>query len=296
MNLTDLVNNLTAKSSSGANKNFGNDQSTSPYLNNLDYRVVISQNQDTLGAAPKVFIGAVTGKLALEQQANFSSPFSSGLLGNGTAGNLYAFTTGRRLVAQVASMQIWQGPSEHFSFTVTANLSTWSNPERDLIQPIKTLLSMVTPSISSSGFLQSPGPNLNAEGVERLGGAISKAGSVVGGSIFGLNDATNLLKDGNQNYVGSIIEKGDRISDELGRSGLTRKALIENNLNNVINISIGRWFSLNNIIIKTVSFDLNTQVINRDSGKPLTAEVTIGIESVFSITTEDIDKMFIGLS
>jgi hypothetical protein len=263
--------------------------STDPNLKNRNYAVIIKQDQEIPQAGPPIIIvGAVPPSFQIAQNVEWKAPWGAGLAGDGMISDIMA-VTGNRLVAQVMTMQVWQGSGNDFEFSVQFELRAWSDPKLDVLDPIKALLRMSLPGIDPSGFLKSPGPILTKDGVEKISGLVTK--TVVDAGAAAASAYTNRTQDGGSNYLGGIVDGVTGAFNSVSGSGIARKSTIEQYLKNKISIQIGRWFSLDNVVITQVQHEIKTQTPERETGLVQSATVTVGFKPMFSITAEDIDTM-----
>ena len=258
--------------------------STDPHLQNRKYTIRIYQNND-------VIVGAVPDALEINQSASWNAPWAGGV--SGAKGDIMAIGMGTRLVAQVLTLQVWQGGGNNdFDFSIQFELRAYSDPERDVMIPLRTLLNMTVPSLSSNGFLQAPGPRLTQEGIKKLGAGVAavavKTGEVVvDAAKAGYKVATGEMKNGG---IGSITDSAANAVNQIGTTakeqGLTRKG-IEANMENKIKIEIGDWFRMTNVIVTDVKHTMKPQRPG-PAGTIMAADVMISFRPMFTVTAEDI--------
>lgn len=262
-----------------------NSGSTDPNLNNRNYAVIIKQNQ---GSSALVVVGAVPQSFQIQQSVDWKAPWGAGLGGSGIAGDLLAVTTGNRLVAQIMTMQVWQGSGNDFEFTVQFELRAWSDPVRDVLEPLRSLLKMSLPSLGEGGFLKSPGPVLNAEGVKAVSGQFTKVVVDTGAAVA---SSFKTINASNEAVVTRAAAGAQVLSDAVKSAGLTSKAAIEQNMTNKISIQIGQWFSMDNIVVTQVQHDIKGQTPEKLTGVIQAASVTVSFKPMFSVTAEDVNSM-----
>lgn len=263
--------------------------STDPHLTNRKYTVRIYQNSD-------VIVGAVPETIEMNQSASWNAPWAGGI--SGAKGDILALGTGTRLVAQVLTLQVWQGGGNNdFDFSINFELRAYADAERDVMIPLRTLLAMTMPSLSKNGFLQAPGPQLTKEGIRSLGAgaaavAIKSAEITKDAVVAGYKIATGKMANGG---MSALTEAGTNAVDTIGAtaqaSGLTRKG-IEANMENKIKIEIGDWFRLSNVVVTDVRHTIKSQRPGPD-GTVLAADVIVSFRPMFTLTREDID-LFLG--
>lgn len=266
--------------------------STDPNLNNRNYTVIITQDQDLPAGPPRIVVGAVPQSIQIAQNVEWKAPWGAGLAGDGAVGDFLAATRGNRLVAQVATMQVWQGSGNDFEFTVQFELRAWSDPVRDVLDPLRTLLRMSLPSKTESGFLKSPGPILGADGVDAVSGHLTSVVSdVLSAGLRGYTGVSSQTSDGSSSILNSVAGGAKAAYEAAKNSKIADKNTIENYLKNKISIQIGRWFFMKNVVVTQVQHDIQTQTPDRRSGIIQSASVTVGFKPMFSITAEDVDSM-----
>jgi hypothetical protein len=274
--------------------------STDPHLKNRNYAVIIRQKQQLNGGVDRLVTGSVPASFQIEQSVDWKAPWGGGLV-DGAMGNILAMS-GNRLVAQVLTMQVWQGSGNDFEFTLQFELRAWSDPVRDVLDPLRTLLKMSMPGLKESGFLESPGPILDEEAVKAISGQFTKAGvSIAKATASGYQQGSESAAQGGSTIdgVGSFVSKvGGGLSGaaqagykEVGNSGIAKKKFIEDKLKHKISINIGQWFSLDNVVITRVSHDLKAQTPERNTGVIQAASVTIGFKPMFTLTSADVETM-----
>lgn len=278
--------------SMGKNPLVVNSESTDPNLKNRNYTVIIKQDQDYTkgsgsGGAPRIIVGAVPQALQLSQGVGWATPFGAGLAGSGMVADILA-ATGNRLVGQVMTMQVWQGGSGDFQFSVEFELRAWSDPVRDVLEPLRTLLKMSLPNISDSGFLQSPGPILTSDSIEAISGQVTGAAANIVSAAVDAVKSQFSTSDGGGAWLGSKIKS---ITQAVEKSGIARKDLIEKHMKNKISIQIGRWFYLDNVVVSEVNHNIKTQTPERRTGIVQSASVQVVFKPVFALTSEDVDSM-----
>jgi len=273
-----------------------NGGSTDPYLNNRDYAVVVTQQQDLNGCKrPIVVVGSVPTDVQVDQNITWRAPWASGLSGN--TGDLAAVATGNRLVAQVLTLQVWQA-SDEVAFTLTFDLRAYSSVERDVMQLVRNLWRMSVPSRNSVGFLIAPGPVLDADSMKELGFQIGTLGADVAASIGSgianqFKNVTGTTVDGRSKLAGaseSASATAKDVTKKVNASGLLRKEAIESKLKNVISLSIGNWFYMNNVVIQNVQHTMKAQQPGVGGGV-MAASVTVTFKPMFTLTVDDIENL-----
>ena len=297
-----ILNTLAGAVKSGLGKadigtgSQGKPASTDPYLKNRNYQVIITQHMEEGPEKGKTrqVVGAVPASVQLDQQIGWKAPFGAGLVGDGMVGDLLAMT-GNRLVGQVLTMQVWQGSASDFDFSIQFELRAWSDPSKDVIQPLQTLLKMSLPSLDDTGFLMSPGPILNAEGIKKLGERLTQVTTSVANSALSATKSTT-VNGGVAGFVAGavsgVVAGGSAAIDTIKKSGVLRKNIIEDQLKNKISINVGNWFSMSNVVILNVQHNIKGQTPHARSGLIQAAEVTVTFRPMFAVTAEDVESIF----
>ncbi len=302
---SSFIKNSSGSASTGLTPN---STTTDPTLVNANrnYLVVIKQNQDKqtvpgLNGSPMIVVGQIAQDFQIDQAVKWATPWGAGV--DGTVGDIMAAASGNRLIAQVMSLQVWQGAGNDIDFTVSFELRAWSSTSRDVMIPLQYLSAMSLPSIDSSGFLISPGPILNDKGLEALGQAIPKAIGAVGkaaGSAAlaagkelwnGITGSKSTTSDGASKAFATIRGDSEEAKDlKSAIGGITRKAFIEQHMQNKISITLGQWFQLDNVVITNVQHTLKPQLPGPDGGL-MAADVTVSFRPMFALTTEDVPSI-----
>lgn len=304
--MAQLVDSLTSTSTLSASVRKAQ---TDPMLKNRNYMVTITQDRSMAGGAGPVFVyGMVPESFQFSLRSEWSAPFGSGLasIAGSTIGNLMAMT-GNRLVAQVMTMQVWQGSSDSLEFVLQFELRAWSDAEADVANPLQTLMEMSLPSVEDSGFLRSPGPIIDPIGVENIAKSyaigISDATTNAVKSLVDAftpskkdasGGASSAMKNGtteSMNFYDRSKAAGRGFLKSISDQGLARKKRIEENMTNKIQVSIGRWFHLDNVVITDVQADIKAQTPETVSGIPTNVSVTVSFRPVFALTAEEVTKI-----
>lgn len=270
--------------------------------------VTIKQDQDTpvfkgLGRDPMVVVGQIAEDFTIDQDVRWDTPWGAGLIGDAGIANLLALT-GTRLVSQVMTLQVWQGAGNDIDFTVSFELRAWSSTLNDVMIPLQYLLAMSMPSRSDNGFLRSPGPILDTESFAKMGQGIPKAVSRVSsaaGEAFkeiagaASSAVTGSMSDGATSAL-SVVSGNSPAMKNLSKTigeELPSADSVSKNMKNKISISIGDWFTLENIVVVKVSHTLKPQMIAGDGGL-MSANVTVVFRPMFALTANDIPRILRG--
>jgi hypothetical protein len=289
---------LSGVKSSIATDNSGS-TSTDPMLvaSNRKYLIQITQAQDiaTVGTQgqPLIVIGQVPEELQMDQSVQWKAPWGAGLAGEGTVSDLLAVTMGSRLLAQVQTLQVWQGSGNDFDFTVIIEFRAWSDVDRDVMIPMQNLLAMSVPSVDpSTGWLRSPGPILDAAAVKAIGqGAVSVVSDLLSTAQ---STATKALTDGQGGFKAAVSTIAS-VGSAAGQKLKTAKSELEQLLKNKVEVRIGDWFRMSNVVITNVQNTLKPQQPGPNGGV-MAGTSTVTFRPMFAITTDDIQSILMTAS
>ena len=268
--------------------------STDPMLvtSNRKYLVQITQNQDiaTVGTQGQdlIVIGQVPEELQMDQSVNWKAPWGAGLAGDGMVSDLLAVTMGTRLLAQVQTLQVWQGSGNDVDFTITLEFRAWSDVDRDVMIPLQNLSAMAVPSVDpNTGWLRSPGPILDADAVRQIGqGAVSVVSSLIDSAE---SAAKKALTDG-QGYFKAGVSTAEAVGTAAGQKLKAAKTELERLLKNKIEVRIGDWFRMSNVVITNVQHTMKPQQPGPNGGL-MAATATVTFRPMFTLTTDDIQSI-----
>lgn len=285
-NATSALKSAGAIGAKGANSGTS---TTDPSLTNASrsYLVTITQNQDVPKGDPVVVVGQISQDFTMSHSAQWATPWGAGLMSDGTLGNIAAVTSGTRLVAQVATLQVWQGSGNDMRFSISFELRAWSSAERDVMAPLRALMKMAMPSMDSSGFLISPGPILPPEAIKELTPVVTKA--VAGAATAAFKGAVDTfsaaMSDGGSKALAVSQQAVSDVKKNIG--AIAKRAAVDSKMQNKINIRIGHWFSLSNIVVNQVTHVMKSQQPGPNGGL-MAADVTIEFSPMFALTAEDL--------
>lgn len=264
-------------------------------INNPDYLVIIKQVPDPRD--PKKVSATVTAplpeELAYDTASEYSTPFAQGMGGQGNMSQLLS-SLGVRLATQAMTMQLWQGASEN-DISLDLDFQTHSDPDKDVRQPVLTLLKLAAASVdSATGLLQSPGPRISLEDTGKLaahagsqllesGKQVLKAGADVAGAI----NVSKSLSGPNANL--NATQKAN--PPPATENGLGGAQYWKNVIRNQISIQIGSYAFFDSVVILSAQETFSNQIDSR-TGLPLHARVAVRFKPLFLVTQQDLDKIF----
>lgn len=282
--------------------------STDPYLQNRKYAVMFTRHLAINDKDPVLtIVGSVPKEFRIDQTSTWASPWGGGLMGKGFAGDLMAVLKGNRLLTQSLSLQVWQGAADDTSFSVSFDLVAYTSAELDVMGPLRDLLSLAMPSLDKSGFLLSPGATVRPEFLETIGGTL---GTLVGQGAAAVATGVSttaklgyealkkgeLMSNGLTSAVGAgadVAYKG--LTEAVADSRLATKTFIEAGMENLIQVDIGDWFTMNNVVITDVNHTLSPQLPGPDGGV-MYANVTVAFRPMFALTSSDLTHLLRGRS
>lgn len=121
----------------------------SPSNSNYVVRIKQAGGGQVKGYVPETFQMAVTSQ--------FNQPFGQGI-SNSTVGNASKMLGLGALTSQSMTAQVWEG-TQPIELTLEMEFVAESNPQTEVLEPIKELMKMAMPSKGAGGFLlDPPGP------------------------------------------------------------------------------------------------------------------------------------------
>lgn len=263
-------------------------------INNLNYSVIIQQAPDpsstsTTGA---IVVASLPDSFTFDTAAEYAAPFAQGLFGNGMAANI-AKLAGIKLTVQALTAQIWQGSTET-SLGLDLEFHAETDADLDVRQPILTLLKMATASADSlTGFLKSPGPNIDLS-------SINSVGSTVGGqAVAQLTGGTTVtgiaVRPGRLNAQGQALNgQNASAGTPAVKNGLGSAEYWKSQISNQISIQIGSYAFFDSIVITNVQKTYGHTL--DDNGLPMYAKVQIQFKPLFLLVQADLDNIFSSIS
>jgi hypothetical protein len=149
------------------------------------------------------------------------------------------------------SPQTWNGPS-YLSLTLPFELNNWESSASDVLDPMVSMMRLVTPSTDRLGRLQVPGPNPIKSGLEQYADQ-AKSSSESGGTVSG--DYTDFLE-------GKIFK-----------------------------CTVGNFFFMEPCVITNVSAAVDGQ-FEHGSGLPMSVVMNVQLQSYYPVSREDIEAWF----
>jgi hypothetical protein len=207
---------------------------------------------------------------------------------------------GMKLAVQAMTAQLWNG-STNGNLSMNLEFYTETDPQTDVRAPILALMKLATPSIHSTGLLQSPGPQLD---FATLGSLVQQVGSNVTSSVSAIGTSLgNVVKNLANVTTGGTMSQADK--DAMSANSTTTPAAQSNNPNmntaaywknkvtNLIQIKIGNYLFFDNVIIERVG-NVFTSNFDPATGLPHHVIVNIQFRPMFTLTQSDLDDIFLG--
>lgn len=265
------------------------------------YMVTIAFTDPNTGMQSTVQ-GYMPDTISMGLSADYVSPLESiGEMASGAGGPVSAIAKmfGYRVSANIFSMVLWSG-SSHMDLTLELRFVALTDTYKDVIEPIRKLTSLITPTIepfsASSGPIQlgmmkSPGPSLTFEGdtsvmnqsVTILQDVGNSAGALAGGSA----DTAKSVLSGEQTAVQGIVNAGGMSVEAIG--GMVNTILRDIKVKNNISVKLGEFALLKSVVVKDVTPAYNVK--SDLDGNWTDATVSVQIGTFVSPTNLDIPHM-----
>ena len=243
-------------------------------------------------AEPELTIQApLPDSFMFDSSAQYEAPFAQGWVPADFIRNaLGAF--GRRTTSQVLSLQIWQG-NQDTDLGLDLEFQAETDPIREVLQPIASLLTLTTPIADSlAGLMKAPGPHLDLEkiisllkvkGTEKMSETEKAvaAGTAAGFRQASVFDAANSTADGNNQST----------PDQSNDASAAPTDLVKQALKGIISIRIGNYMFFDCVVITDVQQTFTNQLDAR--GIPWHAKVSIRFRPAFTITQGDLNRIFL---
>lgn len=267
---------------------------------NLNYQVQIVQTFDNGNPPIRVIAPLASEQFMMDLSAQFSAPWSGGLLTDPKLTTISSAAFGVVPIVQGMTAQVWAGATET-ELGIDLSLQAEFDAEFEVRNVIKDLFRLVTPSVGPLGFLVSPGPKVDWRKVaESATNAAQKLG--INTTALGLPDAsqptptspgtqkqgdmvdnTQTISDGSQTSVPSANPSDDK---NLGTSANPVAGFIKDK----ISLRIGRNLFFDNVVLTNVQVTEENQFDGR--GFPMFARVSLRFKPLFIIVQSDLDTIF----
>lgn len=261
---------------------------------NLNYQVQIVQHLTDTNQKLQVVAPLASEQFMIDIAAQFSAPWSGGLLTDPKLTTISSAAFGVIPIVQGLTAQVWAGATET-ELGIDLSLQAEFDAELEVRNVIKTLFRFVTPSVGALGFLTSPGPKVDWKKVVQ---AAAKAG--VDTRALGLDpepgpdspgtqktdklvDTSTSVNDGSQKSVPSANPSDDQ---SLGTQGNPLAGFVKDK----ISLRIGRNLFFDNVVLTNVQVTEENQFDYR--GFPMYARVSLRFKPLFIIVQSDLENIF----
>jgi hypothetical protein len=270
-----------------------------------NYLVTIQQNSN-----PAIVIEApIPDSFAFDVGATYEQMLPQGFTDNKIL-NTAAALTGTRLAVQALTAQLWAGNTDS-ELSMELEFHTETDPYYDVRTPIVNLLKLTMPTVDTkSGFLGSPGPQLDFEKAgtifsdlstqvassagQLLGGAVGGGQNLLSGALGGLGFGTApkpaamtnsnaQVTDGKNNSTAQVTQQ----SPNLGTAKYWNTMI-----KNKISISIGNYLYFDSVVITRVSQTFASN-FDAQTGLPHNVRVAVAFKPLFMLAQEDLDALFV---
>lgn len=297
------------------------------------YRVTIQRTSYSPNKRPIKVVGYLPQEFQFGVNAEFDRPFANvaeNVVQGMTLGmgKTIAGVMGTSLVSPVLTANIWQG-STTSEMTLELHFEAKNNALQEIRQPLLNLLELVTPKLTDQGLMESPASYLKVspqdavaffENARKTITAVSTGSSSSGSfgnsllnTISGaLTEVTNTassylsgaLSTANQESLEKLKDTGkqignmvmDAVSEANPTSSLKKlntASYWQQALDSVVSVRIGDYVEFPCVVIKSVSSTLES-MIDRDTGWPTHATISVTFEPMFASTIEDMQVNFLG--
>lgn len=267
---------------------------------NLNYQVQIVQTLSDTGETLRVIAPLASEQFMIDIAAQFSAPWSGGLLTDPKLTTISSAAFGVIPVVQGMTAQVWAGATET-EMGIDLSLQAEFDAEMEVRNVIKTLFRFVTPGVGPLGFLTSPGPKVDWKKIaDSAVASARKAG--VDTTALGLPDETSATSPGTQK-TDKMVDTNTSISDGSqtavpaanpsdDKSLGTPSNPVAGFVKDKISLRIGRNLFFDNVVLTNVQVTEENQFDNR--GFPMYARVSLRFKPLFIIVQSDLDNIFGG--
>ena len=246
--------------------------------------------------------GYMPDTISMGLSADYASPLESvgeALSGAGGPVSFIAKLMGNKISSNIFSVVLWSG-SSHMDLTLELRFVALTDSYKDVIEPIRKLTSLITPTIEpfsatngpvQLGFMKSPGPSFTYAGdpsILGVGAELAQNASDAAGDVANAvtSNAQGVI-NGNQTLGQGIVNAGGQSMEAVG--GFINNALKDFVVKNNISVKLGEFALLKSVVIKDVTSAYN---IKADAdGNWTDATVSVQIGTFVSPTNLDIPDM-----
>lgn len=257
--------------------------------------------------------------ISFDARANYDAPFAQGLNGSLPLLGSALRMIGVNFTAQVLTAQVWQG-TEPLEFSLPLVFQAEQDVQREVLDPIKALLSFVWPSAKGAGsLLRAPGPSIDPQrlkenltpglkaqlrtGIDTIvsagkaGYAEYEAQREEAEKKSGRKTISGLLHDPFSYALdGALVVSSSVIAASQQTNGLLEPLadLYKKSLRNTISLTIGKYLFFDSIVITGINLNQKVQPTVDDTsvGNWQYAEATLNVRTYFTPIQEDMAKIF----
>lgn len=228
--------------------------------------------------------------------------------------NIASALAGTRLSVQALTAQMWAGNTDA-ELSMQLEFHTENDPIQDVRTPIVNLLKLTMPSIDTkSGFLGSPGPQLDFSKTSQVfsdaaNSVITSGGNLVGSVVSAFTSTAEAAYEAVKAYTGlgtqpkpSTLQDGNTNVPDGNNDALTSTLQKNPNMGtakywnqfvkNKISISVGNYLYFDSVVITRVSQTFASN-FDAQTGLPHHVVVSVGFKPLFMLAQEDLDTLFV---
>lgn len=265
------------------------------------YTVTIAFTDPNTGSLATVQ-GYMPDTISMGLSADYASPLEGvgeALSGAGGPVSFVAKLMGNKISSNIFSVVLWSG-SSHMDLTLELRFVALTDSYKDVIEPIRKLTSLITPTIESFsatngavqlGFMKSPGPSFTYAGdtsvLNTAGYVAGTVANAVGDLGNAVTDAVTNVSNGNQTAMQGVISAGGASIEALGGAfnNIVKDIVVKNN----ISVKLGEFALLRSVVVKDVTSAYNIKADAQGNWTDATVSVQIG--TFVSPTNLDIPDM-----
>lgn len=257
---------------------------------NPAYTITIASVMDNPGKPPVFVQAPMPESFMYDATVMYEAPFTQGLTGNSMIDTIMKVGFSSKLVTHSMTAQLWQGSTET-DLGLELEFQAESDPISEVRDPIVSLLRLCTPSLTSAGFLMSPGPKLEGRILHdiamRAQNIDANVRSIPEGTqgqvdLASLQDPAQASTQGSGNYAPNNTDR----STTLGTVNYF-KSMIQDQ----ISVQVGNYAFFDSVVLTSVQKTYESQFDQR-TGLPFYAKVAVRFKPLFMVTQEDLDNIF----
>lgn len=271
---------------------------------NPNYAVVI--HQSLVGGSVVDIIGSLPETVRMGLSSEWEAPLANGILGMlpGSINGLLRMY-GVKPATQSMTLEVWQG-SKFDDMSVDMVFTTYSDPVKDIREPLLALLKMCTPSVDTNGAIVSPGPSLDPQAAGQLVvSALSSVSSIADtaaplvGQVAGALAATAASTFNTKDYSKTLDSASQAVSKGASNNWQANvpKAEgangIKSKIRNSISMRIGNFLYFDQVVITNVAPDCDLMFLDGKTSYPNVVHATVSFRPLFMTVASDWDNILI---